>query len=126
MRPQGRACAPGLPDTDICINSSPYVAGGQECDFKRDPGDSDAFACFLPSWTMCVRGRLHVSESAYESSYDSVHDLYNKQNSELIIFRLAIAMVCLHISAKKKYLLDTLGGKSFTESYGDSYGKSHV
>jgi hypothetical protein len=37
-------------------------------------------------------------------------------------------MVCLHISAKeiKINLLDTLGSKSYIESYGDWYGKSHV
>jgi hypothetical protein len=33
-----------------------------------------------------------------------------------------------HFSQKKSKinLLDTLGSKSYTESYGDSYGKSHV
>jgi hypothetical protein len=52
-----------------------------------------------------------------------------KQNREPILFPLTIAMVCLHISAKnnqKKNLLHTFGSKSYTESYGDSYGKSHV
>jgi hypothetical protein len=52
-----------------------------------------------------------------------------KQNRELILFLLPIAMVCLHISAtniQKINLLHTFGSKSYTESYGDSYGKSHV
>jgi hypothetical protein len=43
----------------------------------------------------------------------------SKQNREPIIFLLAIAMVGLHISAKKnkkQTLLDTLGSKSYTES----------
>jgi hypothetical protein len=40
-----------------------------------------------------------------------------KQNRKPIIFMLANAKI---------YLLDTLGSKSYTESYGDSYEKLHV
>jgi hypothetical protein len=54
-----------------------------------------------------TKGRLHVSESAYESLYDSVQDLFaNRIGSQFFS-----SMVCL---------------QSYTESYGDLYGKSHV
>jgi hypothetical protein len=36
---------------------------------------------------ICLRGRLHVSESAYESPYDSVHDLYANRIGIQFFFR---------------------------------------
>jgi hypothetical protein len=47
-------------------------------------------------------GRLQVSESPYESQYDSVHDLYEKQKWDPIFFLSRITMVCKHISANTK------------------------
>jgi hypothetical protein len=68
-----------------------------------------------------MRGRLHVSESAYDSPYDSVKNLY----ANLIWIQFYI-YTFQKKNKQKKNLLDTFGSKSYTESYGDSYGKSHV
>jgi hypothetical protein len=46
------------------------------------------------------KGRLHVSESAYESPYDSVQDLHANRIGSQFFFCYPIAMVCLHISVK--------------------------
>jgi hypothetical protein len=69
-----------------------------------------------------------VSKSAYESPYDSVHDLNAKIIGIQFNFVL-ITKVCLHISTSKIQKLtcrNTFGSISYTESYDDSYAKSHV
>jgi hypothetical protein len=74
--------------------------------------------------------RLHVSESAYESPYDSMHDLYANRIGIQFFFLLPFTMFCSNISATKHQKLlaaiTYFGSKSYTESYGDSYGKSHL
>jgi hypothetical protein len=80
----------------------------------------------LTSWH--VRGRLHVSESAYESPYDSVHDLYANRIGIQFFSVTHYNGLFTHFKQKKSKinLLDTFGSKSYTESYGDLYGQSHV
>jgi hypothetical protein len=80
------------------------------------------YLCYL------VRGRLHVSESAYESLYDSVQDLYANRIGSQFFFRYPLQGFVYTFQPKiiKINLIDSFGSKSYTKSYGDSYGKSHV
>jgi hypothetical protein len=75
-----------------------------------------------------IRGCLHASESPYETPYDSVHDFYANIKGILLFFCHPLKWFVFTFLAKKSKnnLLDTFGSKSYTESYGDSYGKSHV
>jgi hypothetical protein len=53
-----------------------------------------------------LRGCLHVSESAYELPYDSVHDsLGNRIGIKKKLCHPLQSIVCLHISAKKNQKL---------------------
>jgi hypothetical protein len=76
-------------------------------------------ASFLTRFSALVRGRLHVSDSAYELPYDSVHNLH----IEGISFQFSIIYpFCKRISGKNQSqikLQTTVDRKSYEESYGD-------
>jgi hypothetical protein len=74
------------------------------------------------------RGRLHVFESAYESPYDSVHNLYANRIWVKFFFchPLKRFVYTFQPIKSKNYVQQTFGSKSYTESYTDSYAKSHV
>jgi hypothetical protein len=69
-----------------------------------------------------------VYESAYESPYDSVHDLLGNRIGIQFFFCHPLQLYVDTFQQKKSKIIlpDTFGSKSYTESYGDSYGKSHV
>jgi hypothetical protein len=75
-----------------------------------------------------LRGRLNVSESAYESPYDSVHDLFANRIGSQLFFCYPLQRFVYKFQPKKSKinLLHTIGSKSYTESNGDSYWKLHV
>jgi hypothetical protein len=93
--------------------------------FKLRPTVS---ATLFRSTQIRVRGRLHVSESAYESSYDSVHNLCANRIGRQFFFCYRMQWFVYTFQPKKSKisLLDPFGSKSYTELYGDSYGKLHV
>jgi hypothetical protein len=80
------------------------------------------------NFKVCLRVCLHVSESAYELPYDSMHDSLGNRIGIQFFFCHQLQKFVYTFQQKKSkiILLDTFGTKSYTESYGDLYGKSHV